>query len=82
MTFNKIIIRKVQTYFISVVIWHGAIKDEGENLNVFLIIYSSIAQSVEQQTVNLWVTGSSPVRRATLPFVTNSRWVRDNIRLA
>ena len=32
-------------------------------------VYSSIAQLVEQQTVNLWVTGSSPVRGAKIRSV-------------
>lgn len=35
------------------------------------ISYSPVAQSVEQLTVNQWVTGSSPVRGAS--FIKGSR---------
>lgn len=40
-----------------------------ENSNftkIFILNYCLVAQQVEQMTVNHWVTGSSPVRGATL----------------
>ena len=38
--------------------------------------YSGIVQSVEQRTVNPYVTGSSPVARAKLDTPRNLRWFR------
>ena len=55
--------------------WVGLIKTDGCSLfrrqtNILVSrVYSSIAQLVEQQTVNLWVTGSSPVRGAKIRSV-------------
>lgn len=55
---------------------------------LFAIQGSPIAQSVEQMTVNHWVTGSSPVRGAnkinTLPgfFQTYIKWLASFFRTA
>ena len=55
--------KKVQSYFIVACprLRHGLIKVEGENPNAFFVSYSAVAQLVERQTVNLDVTGPSPV---------------------
>ena len=46
-------------------------------------LYSSVAQSVERQTVNLDVTGSSPVRGArSLLFDSFSRLLQKNRKLS
>ena len=38
---------------------------ENKNIKMIQLIFGSLAQLAEQQTLNLWVVGSSPTRSIT-----------------